>query len=135
MDGAQFDRITKAFFDRAHRRGAVRALVGGGLVAAAAQFDAADGEARKKRRRKRRKRRPECRDVLGTCGGKLTCCGDEGPVACREYPSAQCPGLSGTRCCGLEGAECFRDIEIGVHCECCPGLYCNFEGRCQETQT
>lgn len=47
----------------------------------------------------------------------------------------RCTEPLGKRCCGLEGALCRRDRPGGVHCECCPDLFCTLEGRCQEEFT
>jgi hypothetical protein len=113
MDGTRFDRIIKALVARGHRRDALKALAGSGLVAVAA---AAEGEGVTAKQKKR------CRQRGHTCGGKKKCCGKKDK--CRSSGDPQCL-LSGSYCCGIEGAPCSKDDPSGLGvCECCGGLHC-----------
>jgi hypothetical protein len=112
MDGARFDRIIKALVARGHRRDALKALAGSGLVVAAGSAGEEAG-AKKKRCRKRGK----------TCGGKKKCCDKKDK--CRSSSDPQCL-LTGSYCCGIEGAPCSKDDPSGLGvCECCGGLHCS----------
>jgi hypothetical protein len=119
MDGTRFDRIIKALVARGHRRDALKALAGSGLVAVAATSEGDDVTAKKKKR---------CRQRGRACGGKKKCCDKKDK--CRSSGDPQCL-LTGTYCCGIEGAHCFKDdMANGGECDCCNGFYCGPGLRC-----
>jgi hypothetical protein len=128
MDGNHFDRIVKTLADRAPRRETIKALAGGGLLAAAGGLDASAKRKKNKHKKKERK-------IGQTCGGRKKCSKKQGPVACQPFPSPLCEGvdLTGNRCCGLEGTIC--DPNFGTpleptpvtgvgNCSCCDPLFC-----------
>jgi hypothetical protein len=120
MDGTRFDRIIKALVARGHRRDALKALAGSGLVAVAATSEGDDVTAKKKKR---------CRQRGRACGGKKKCCDKKDK--CRSSDDPLCE-LTGSYCCGVEGAPCQRtDANHQGACECCNGLHCGDDSlRC-----
>jgi hypothetical protein len=122
MDVKRLDEVAKKLIANVPRREAVRTLAGGISVALATRLGLgrADVEAADCRRRRR------------LCNRSGQCCGNK--TACREFPTATCPTLSGRRCCGLEGASCSNDLDKN-NCDCCNGLFCGGvtgRGVCQE---
>lgn len=118
MDGTRFDRIIKALVARGHRRDALKALAGSGLVAISAAAEGNEVTAKQKKR---------CRQRGHTCGGKKKCCGKKDK--CRSSGDPQCL-LTGSYCCGIEGAPCFKDDTHLGECECCGSLHCGVGNRC-----
>ena len=122
MDVKRLDKVARKLIATIPRREAVRTVAGGISVALATRLGigGADVEAGNCRRRRR------------SCNRSGQCCGKK--TACRDFPTATCPTLSGRRCCGLEGASCSNDPNKN-NCDCCNGLFCGgFTGRgvCQE---
>jgi hypothetical protein len=144
VDGRTFDRIAKALSGMVPRREAVRAVLGTGAAATAAQIGLVATAARQ-----RRKKKVRCRKPGEVCGGKKKCCTKNGPAVCQEFSSLLCVGvdLTGTRCCGQEGAGC--DPNFGTplemsptsrgNCSCCSPLFCGEQTdgsfRCQTEDT
>ena len=113
MDGTRFDRLIKALVARGHRRDALKALAGTGLVAITTH---PDDDAAAKQGKKR------CRKRGQTCGGKKKCCDKKDK--CRSSGNPECL-LTSSYCCGIEGAPCSKDDPSGLGvCECCGGLHC-----------
>jgi hypothetical protein len=140
MDGINFDRFARTLASPSHRRRALVALAGVGLLGASVH-DSDDVSGKKKKKRERK---------LGqTCGGKKKCSKKKGPVSCQPFPSNLCQGvaLTGNRCCGLEGSRCDptfgTPIDVspisGGNCSCCEQLFCgkqlSGEFRCQVEDT
>ena len=108
------------------RRETLKQFAGLGVAVFAAKLSAYSTEAKKK-----------CRKLGHKCGGDKKCCGRKsGLVGCRQFPSNECPSLSGRRCAGLESAPCDR---ANGNCDCAPGFRCvavslgSNAGTCQET--
>src|SRR5215212_9178054 len=121
MDVKRVDQVARKLVANIPRREAIKTLAGGLSATLAAKFGATEvaaGDCRKRRR--------PCARGGQCCGGKKT--------ACRAFPTATCPTLSGRRCCGLEGAPCSNDVGKN-NCDCCDGLFCGGvtrRGVCQE---
>lgn len=147
MDSRTFDRIAKALSGVSPRREAIRAALGSGAAATAAQLGSPTSSA--KNRRKNKKKKDRCRKIGETCGGKQRCCSSAGNTLCQAFDNSECLGieLDGFRCCGTEGTRCdpnfgerasMNPINHG-NCSCCGNLFCGqqMDGsfRCQTEDT
>jgi hypothetical protein len=126
MPSNPFRNLTGTLARLAPRRETLKTLAALGGAALGSRLAVADSEAKKKCRKRQQK-----------CGGEKKCCGRQsGLVACRQFPSTECPSLSGRRCAGLESAPCDR---ANGNCDCAPGFRCVAvdvganAGTCQET--
>ena len=129
MSTDRFRNVTLRLSSFVARRETLKQLTGLGVAALAAKLSVTDTTGKK--------RRKKCRKRGQKCGGQKKCCGQQsGRVACRTFPSNECPSLSGRRCAGLEGAACDR---VNGNCDCAPGFRCfsadpsTTAGVCQET--
>jgi hypothetical protein len=130
MDNSEFDRITKNLAAHTVRRRALKASVGGLLVAAVASAGRhASAKDNKKKKKKKKQNNntpscppppPRCLNPREICTTTASCCGAEfGVTACQQATKATCP--PGLHCCIIEGAVCNLSQ---ASCDCCGNLVC-----------
>jgi hypothetical protein len=132
MDGRRFDHLARLIGSRASRRGAVKALAGGGAAAllvglgveeAAAACKASNKECSRDRQccsLDCRRNQCRCAREQERCKSAKGCCQGEDVTNCRTSL-----GLVGDRCCREAGRKCSETLD------CCGNLACNqATGQC-----
>ncbi len=123
MDGSTFDTLTRLASNASTRRTAVRSVIGGSVVSAAAAVGLASLTDDASAKKKCKKKCPKCESLTfgAACQTNLQCCTNETNMACLTVNGA---GNSDRTCCGSLGFAC---TELN---DCCQNYECS-NGTCQ----